>query len=94
MFTKVEVHRINAQDLLHRFDSIENKLTQLSETVKPQEATELITRQQVADLFGVSLVTVHEWTKKGVLLAYRIGNKVRFKRNEVLNQLQLTHPRK
>jgi len=34
-------------------------------------------------MFAISLVTVNEWRKKGILKAYKIGNRVYFKRNEV-----------
>lgn len=43
----------------------------------------LMTRQQVADYFMVSLPTVHEWMNAGILKSYQIGNKRRFKNSEV-----------
>ncbi|XVJ66863.1 MAG: helix-turn-helix domain-containing protein [Lacibacter sp.] len=50
---------------------------------------EPLTRIQVAQLLKVSLGTVDEWTKSGKITGYRIGRRVRFKRNEVLNSLSL-----
>lgn len=48
------------------------------------DADKLITRQNVADIFGISLPTVHSWANTGILIAYKIGNKTRFKKSEVL----------
>lgn len=48
---------------------------------------ELLSRRQVAELLGVSLATVDNWTKEQRLLKHRIGPVVRFKKNEVLAAL-------
>ena len=48
----------------------------------------LLTREETAKLLSVSLVTLWGWTKKDIVPAYRIGNKVRYKKSEVLNALQ------
>lgn len=54
----------------------------------PQTETQLITRQQTADLLGVSLPTLGQWAKRGIIPSYRIGNCVRYKREEVINSLK------
>lgn len=46
-----------------------------------------LTRQETADLLSVSLVTLWDWTRKDILAAYRIGNKIRYKKSEVLLSL-------
>lgn len=43
-----------------------------------------LTRQETAELLSVSLVTIWDWTRKDILAAYRIGNKIRYKKSEVL----------
>jgi excisionase family DNA binding protein len=45
---------------------------------------ELLTPQDVADLFGVSKRTVQLWIKKGELPVIKIGRTVRIKRDELL----------
>lgn len=43
-----------------------------------------VTRQQVAEIFQVSLLTVKRWGEDGTLPAYRIGgSSVRYKRVDV-----------
>lgn len=85
---KTEIQSIQAKDLLTRFDTLENRLKELQKTVKTGNKTLLLTRKQVAQMLGVSLPTLHAWTKNAILQAYRIGNKVRYKENEVLEALQ------
>ncbi|MGH2666310.1 helix-turn-helix domain-containing protein [Flavobacterium sp.] len=48
----------------------------------------LLTREETAKMLSVSLVTLWDWTKKDIIPAYRIGNKVRYKKAEVLTALQ------
>jgi hypothetical protein len=45
---------------------------------------ELLTRKETAQLFDVSLVTIHEWCKSDILKPYKVGNRTYFKRVEVM----------
>jgi hypothetical protein len=45
---------------------------------------ELLTRKETAELFAVSLVTIHEWCKTDILKPYKVGNRTYFKRTEVM----------
>mgnify|MGYP003528492170 CR=1 FL=1 len=61
----------------------------LAAHLKPNEPAEkIITKKDVSQLFGVSLVTVNEWEKQGKLTGYQIGTRVRFKLSEVLEALK------
>ena len=57
----------------------------LSETKQePQEnSPELLTRKQVSEILGISLVTLNEWTKKGIIPALKIGTRVRYEKDAV-----------
>jgi excisionase family DNA binding protein len=81
----IQIQQIDAETLLARFSGIEKQLTDLAANQRPlSEPDELLTRDEVAGLLKISKVTVWEWSRKGILQPYRIGNKVRFKRSEVL----------
>lgn len=85
--TILQIENIEAGEILNRLDRMESAINALN--TKPQTAatdttqSEYTTRREVAKLFKISLVTVHDWTKKGILQAYKIGNKVYYKRLEV-----------
>ena len=49
---------------------------------------EFLNRFQVAKLLKVSLATLNDWTKRGYLKAYRIGNRVLFRHEDVIASLQ------
>lgn len=83
-----QVHHVNQEDLLQSFLSgVEQKLNSFKENFQPKEPTIWISRKEVGEILSISLVSVDIWTKKGILTAYRIGNKKRFKRSQVENSL-------
>jgi len=64
-------------------NGVDEKLNQLRANFQPKEPTEYLTRNEVKELLKVDLSTVHNWTKKGKLKSYGIGNRVYYKRHEV-----------
>ena len=75
------------EKLCDLFDGrIEEKINSLKENFQPKRQ-EYITRQETADFFKVDLATIHNWTKKGTLTAYKIGQRVYYKLDEVEDAL-------
>lgn len=44
-----------------------------------------LTRKETAEFFNVSLNCVNLWVKKGILTRHRVGQRVFFKREDLLN---------
>jgi len=53
--------------------------------VRDQE--ELLTRDEAAKLLKINSSTLYLWTRKGKLPSYGIGNRVYYKRSEVMESL-------
>lgn len=69
-------------------EDVFNKISCLIQTAQtPRLQTELITRKEAAKVLGVSLPTINDWTKTGKITGYRIGSRIRYKRNEIENSL-------
>ncbi len=45
---------------------------------------ELVTRQEAAKILKISLPTLHNWTKNGLLSCYKVSSRVRYKRSEIM----------
>jgi len=65
--------------------------------VKPADATSskeepLISRKEVARYLGISLVTLNDWTKKG-LPVHKVNGRVYFQRSEVLQYVKSSRTR-
>ncbi len=52
-----------------------------------KEEKEFLTRKETADLFKVSLVTIHEWQNNGTIRVLKMGNRSYYKRSELLETL-------
>jgi len=48
----------------------------------------LLSRKEVADYLKISLPTLHNYQKSEILKSHRIGNRVLFKKGEVMEALQ------
>lgn len=59
------------------------QLETLKKDFKPQEPEEYLTRHEVAKLLKCDISTIHNWTTKGKLKPYGIGNRVYYKRVEI-----------
>ncbi len=55
---------------------------------KEQTEEEYLTRKEVSALLKISLVTLNDWTSQGVIPAYKIGTRVRYRKSDVIDALQ------
>jgi predicted DNA-binding transcriptional regulator AlpA len=73
-----------------RFDEFEKAFSELKKELQEKQKTKpneesFIDQKQVAELYGVSTVSIWQWEKNGFLKSYRIGNLKRFKYTEIVN---------
>jgi len=66
---------------------IRSQLTELKQSFEPKVPTEYLTRQEVSEMLKCDLSTIHNWTKKGKLIPYGIGNRVYYKRSDIESAL-------
>ena len=54
----------------------------------PQRDSEVfLTRKETAEFFKISLYTIHDWVKKGIIKPYKAGNRTYFKQSELVEVL-------
>jgi predicted DNA-binding transcriptional regulator AlpA len=70
-----------------RLQTIEGYLVKFTPSSPPPDTTveRFIDQKEVAELFGVSTVSIWQWEKNGFIKSYRIGNLKRFKYSEIVN---------
>lgn len=64
---------------------IKTELKELKKHFQPKEPNEYLSRLEVSSMLKIDLSSVHNWTKKGILISYQIGGRVYYKRQEVEN---------
>lgn len=67
--------------------TIQRELSVYLKAEPAPDPDELVTRKQAALYLGLSLPTLHEYTQRGIVTAYRIGSRVRYRRGELSNAL-------
>ena len=85
----LQLEKTNAIDFENKIlIGVKNLLNVFATSFANQDSDKLLSRQETAKMLSVSLVTLWDWTRKDLIPAYRIGNKVRYKKSEVLAALQ------
>lgn len=75
---------IPMEELQSQFrEIVRSEVIRLEKKIEPPQTTDLITRHETAQKLGVSLVTLNDWTKVGIIKGYRIGTRVRYKLHEI-----------
>jgi excisionase family DNA binding protein len=88
----IQVHNISAEDFKKE---ISEDITKHISVVFQEIMTDLRSKQQpefvdsktASNFLQVTLPTLYDWRKKGIISAYRIGNKIRFNRQELIECL-------
>jgi hypothetical protein len=73
---------------------ISDAVTEAVKSIKIQTSTppseKLLTRKETADKVKISLVTLNDWTKRGLIQSYLIGGRVLYKDSEIEKSLYKT----
>lgn len=85
---QIKIIQITSEQFRETISEIlKTQLDELKKNFQPKEPTTYLTRREVAEMFSIDISTVHNWTKKGKLLAYSVQGRVYYKRLEVENAL-------
>lgn len=81
----IEIENISVEELVAMIsnsvlDALESRLKHLQ---KEREQELLLTRIETAKYLHVNMTTLWNWTKKGKIKAYGLGNRVYYKKNEI-----------
>lgn len=85
----LQIENTNTLDFKNEIlNGVNDVLKGFANALQKNDQDVLLTREQTSKLLSVSLVTLWDWTRKDIIPAYRIGNKVRYKKSEVLDALK------
>ena len=66
-------------------ETVQKEIARLITPSEPPK--QILTRQETAKMLNISLPTLHDYTKRNVITAYRLGYKVRYKLLDIQNSL-------
>jgi hypothetical protein len=80
------LHNLSPEDIANRFQKLEDLIKNISINMGKKEIFEFVTREEVSEILKCDLSTVHNWTKKGYLKKYAMGDgKTLYRLQEVLD---------
>lgn len=74
------------QDIIK--EAVEEKFNEAIEKFNKKEEVEFITRKETAKLLSISLPTLNFWSKRNIVISYRIGTRVLYKKHEIEKALK------
>lgn len=82
----IQMLNITPNDLANLInEGIKKELLELKKSLNPEDQkSPHLTRKQTAEFFGVSLNCVNDWTRKGILKSYKVGQRTYFQRSELM----------
>jgi excisionase family DNA binding protein len=82
-FNEIAGHFTNANAV-----SIGKKSSAINLELHEKKEDAYLTRQQAADFLQMSLPTLHQYTKDGLINSFRIGSKIRYKKSDIEKAMQ------
>jgi hypothetical protein len=88
MESAIMLHNFSPMDLEELIRKVVNEqLEVFRKNLSTENPDELLSRAEACNLLKVNLTTLWNWSKKGKIIAYGIGNRVYYKRAELLERL-------
>jgi dTDP-4-dehydrorhamnose reductase len=74
MSVQIILHALTPEELCKQIEAIiEKKLTEImKDSPARKNHFSYLSRKQIAETLQVSLPTLHEWTKQGILVSYNV----------------------
>jgi len=83
------LHEITSEDLKKIIrEALDEKSQEENFKRKSDESTTYLNRFEVVKILKISLPTLNNWSKAGILQSYRIGNRVLYKADEINQAVQ------
>ncbi len=83
----IQIEGITATELIEQIEIVVKQLLVKNDFENETIQDELLTRKEVAEILGVSLMTLNRWDKQSILKPSRIGRKVRYLKSDVMSSL-------
>lgn len=88
----LQVAQIDGNDLLNEFAQLKAEISEIKAHIKGNNPLEVLERADVVQIFGIAPSTLWLWTKKGVITAKKMGNRVFYTRADVEKALITVKP--
>ena len=90
MGKSIMLHCITPEELKQIIkEVIQEELLEVRKQLKEKDSEVLLTRQETCEFLKISITTLWQWSKKGKIESYGIGNRIYYKKEDLLKSLVL-----
>jgi len=90
MEKSILLHKITPDELKQIIkEVIQDELREMIKQPEEKDLEGLLSRKETCEFLKISLTTLWKWTNKGKIESYGIGNRVYYKKTDLLNSLVL-----
>ena len=93
----VQIQQVSTSELVELIaEGIKTQLKEFSIKIDSHSSENLnphLTRKECATFFKISLNCLNDWTKKKIVQPYQVGQRIYFKRDEIL-QVMFNNPKR
>ena len=83
------IQNVTLQELQEMIsNTLEEKFKALNSSTRERIEEDLLTRKETAKLLRISLPTLADWTRQGILKSINLGRRVLYSRSEVQRVLE------
>ncbi len=84
----IQLIQLTPTELINAFEnSVNRKLEEFKTSFKANSPEELLSRSETANLLKINLSTLWAWSKGNKLKSYSIGNRIYYKRSEIMESI-------
>jgi len=88
MENTIMLHNLSPVDLEQIIkEAIKNQMEEFRRTLSIDTPDVLLTRSEACSFLKINMTTLWNWSKKGKIISYGIGNRVYYKKSELLESL-------
>lgn len=90
MGKSIMLHCITPEELKQIIkEVIQEELLEVRKQLEEKDSEVLLTRQETCEFLKISITTLWQWSKKGKIESYGIGNRIYYKKEDLLKSLVL-----
>jgi len=90
MITKtVQIQEVSVDELADKVaDKLLNKIDVYLKEYATKNDDTILTREEAAKFLKINITTLWNWSKRGILIPFGIGNRVYYKKQEIIDYLE------
>lgn len=80
----LQVSEMSSSDIIKEFKVLNKKIIELTLLLKPVDSFTILSPKEVMNWLKISAPTLNEWSKKGIIQKFKLGNRCYFQKEQII----------